>query len=396
MREATSLLRSGAVLALLAALAAPAGAGVLGDPTTHEQVRRYLGRHAADVALVCYTVQPDGTVDVSDPSLLHNPDLPMPLASTIKIVLLAGYARDVVAGRLDPEQPVTLADWERFYLPTSDGGAHPAALAELGIAADEYGFALDPAAAVPLRALVRAMIAHSDNAAADWVLERIGDDGWDATVAEGGLAAQGRQLPIIGLFLAWGNHERPQPSPAEVARFTADREALGAEAARLAAAFQEPEWRSAEFAWLLAGGSRSTLWSEAKLADALAPRGTARDYARMLAGVVTGTFISPAVSQLMREVLEWPMADAGVAEVFEALGAKGGSLSGVLTDATYAVPRVGDFAARARVCVLFMRRMPMLAWLSMTATGAEQQLQLGLLGSRSYTEKVRRTLRAAR
>jgi len=396
MKKTSSLVRPAAVLALASVLAAPAGAGVLGDPTTYEQVRRYLGRHAADVAVVCYTVRPDGGVDPTDPSILHNPDTPMPLASTIKIVLLAGYARDVVAGRLDPDQPVPLGDWERFYLPATDGGAHPAALADLGVAADEYGFALDPTASVPLRAMVWAMIAHSDNAAADWVLERIGDAGWAATVAEGELAAQDPQLPIIGQFLAWANHDRPRLSAAAVARFTHDRAAFATEAGLLAGAFQDPEWRLAELHWRLEGHDPSTLWSEARLADALAPCGTARDYARLMAGVITGTFISPGVSSLMRETLEWPLADPGLADVFDAFGTKGGSFSGVLTGATYAVPKVGDFAGRARVCALFMRRMPMLPWLSMSLTGAQQVLEIGLLGSRDFTEKVGRTLRSGR
>ena len=380
---------------LLVGLAPSATAGIFGDPTTYEQVRRYLGHHAADVALVAYTVSPDGSLDPADPSILHNADIPMPLASTIKIVLLAGYARDVVAGRLDPDQPVTLGDWERFYLPATDGGAHPAALAELGIAVDEYGFAQDPTVAVPLRQLVRAMIAQSDNAAADWVLERIGDEGWAATVAEGGLAAQEQQLPIIGQFLAWADHERPILTPAEITRYSNDRAAFADETKRLTAAFQDPEWRLAELQWRLEGKDPSTLWSEAKLADTLAPRGTARDFGHMMAGVITGGFISPTVSSLMRETLEWPMAVPGLAEVFEAYGTKGGSFSGVLTEATYAVPKVSDFAGRTRVCVLFMRRMPMLAWLSMSVTGAQQQLEIGLLGSRTYTEKVRRTLPAS-
>jgi D-alanyl-D-alanine carboxypeptidase len=396
MSSTARLSRSITIAALLVSFATSAGAGVFGDPSTYEQARRYLGRHANDVALVCYTAKLDGGIEAADPSIFHNADTPMPLASTIKIVLLAGYARDVAAGRLDPEQPVSLADWERFYLPATDGGAHPASLADLGLAADECGFATDSAAIVPLRALVWAMIAHSDNAAADWVLERIGDDGWAATVAEGGLAAQDEQLPIVGQFLAWANHERPALSPAEVARFGKDRAAFAAEAARLTAAFQDREWRLAELGWRLEGHDPSTLWSEAKLADALAPRGTARDYARLMAGVITGTFISPGVSALMRKTLEWPMADPQLALVFEAFGTKGGSFSGVLTSAMYDVPKVGDFAGRTRVCVLLMRRMPMLAWLSMSLTGAEQVLQLGLLGSRDFTEKVRSTLPTGR
>jgi hypothetical protein len=381
-----------AAVVVAVAVAATAGAGVLGDPTTYEQARRYLGRHAADVSMVAYTVAPDGTPDATDPAIEHNADVPMPLASTIKIVLLAGYAREVVAGRLDPEQPVPLADWERFYLPATDGNAHPDALADLGIATDESGFAADPSAVVPLRSLIWAMIAHSDNAAADWVLERIGREGWEETVRDGGLVGQDTQLPILGQFLAWANHERPALSDGEIAAFAGSPETYAVEAWRLVAAFQDPVWRAAELRWRLEGHDPSTLWSEARLADTLAPRGTARDYARMLAGVVAGTFISPEVSSLMRETLEWPLADPGFAQVFEAFGTKGGSFSRVLTEATYAVPKIGDFTGRPRVCVLFLRRMPMLSWLTMSLTGPHQVLELGVLGSRDFTDKVAATL----
>ena len=395
MRHATLLRRIVPTASLLLGLAAGASAGVFGDPTTYEQVRRYLGHHATDVAVVCYSVSRDGGIDPTDPSILYNADMPMPLASTIKIVLLASYAREVVAGRLDSGQLVTLGDWERFYLPATDGGAHPAALAALGVEADEFGFARDAHATVTLNQVVWAMIAHSDNAAADWVLERIGDEGWAATVAEGRLGAQDPQLPILGQFLAWANYERPALSAADVERFRRDRAAFAAETRRLAMAFQDPDWRLAELQWRLSGGDPSTLWSEAKLADTLAPRGTARDYAQLMAAVITGTFVSQEVSAVMREVLEWPMVEPALGEIFEAFGTKGGSFSGVLTNATYVVAKVGDFSGRPRVCVLFMRRMPMLSWLSMSLTGADQVLQLGLLGSRDFTEKVGRTLPGA-
>jgi len=45
------------------------------------------------VALVSYTAEPDGS---PDPAVFRNPDVPMPLASTIKVVVLAAYAREVV------------------------------------------------------------------------------------------------------------------------------------------------------------------------------------------------------------------------------------------------------------------------------------------------------------
>jgi hypothetical protein len=89
------------------------------------------------------------------------------------------------------------------------------------------------------------------------------------------------------------------------------------------------------------------------------------------------------------------MAQPGFETVFERFGEKGGSLPGVLTDAQYAVSRVGDFKLRPRVCVLFLRRLPVLAYLSMSRTGAQQILELGLLGNREFVASVDATLRGS-
>ena len=96
----------------------------------------------------------------------------MTLASTIKIVVLAAYAREVAAGRLDPHAELPIREWERFYLPGTDGGAHAAALAALGIPTDQDGFASNPEAAVSWDRIAQAMIRSSDNAATDLLLIR--------------------------------------------------------------------------------------------------------------------------------------------------------------------------------------------------------------------------------
>lgn len=72
--------------ALLTALAWPARAQSLSTP---EDVLDYLVRHRKDVALVSFSVAPDGIPDPADPILTVNADQPMALASTIKIVVLA-------------------------------------------------------------------------------------------------------------------------------------------------------------------------------------------------------------------------------------------------------------------------------------------------------------------
>src|SRR5689334_13364850 len=108
-----------------AALAAVLLAALALQPlNTPDDVLGYLVQHRKDAALVSFTVTPDGSPDPADPVILVNADQPMALASTIKIVVLAAYAREVAAGRLDPQAELPIGEWERFYLPGTDGGAH--------------------------------------------------------------------------------------------------------------------------------------------------------------------------------------------------------------------------------------------------------------------------------
>jgi len=58
----------------------------------------------------------------------HRPDVQVPSASASKVLHLAAYATAAAQGGLGPQQQVRIADWERWYVPGIDGGAHPMAL----------------------------------------------------------------------------------------------------------------------------------------------------------------------------------------------------------------------------------------------------------------------------
>lgn len=97
-----------------------------------DEMLSYLEDHPRDFSLVSYTVSEDGSPSGSE--IRHLPREETPLASTKKVIVLAAYAREVSEGGLDPEDGVRIAEWERYYLPTTDGGAHPDALRDLGLA----------------------------------------------------------------------------------------------------------------------------------------------------------------------------------------------------------------------------------------------------------------------
>ena len=314
----------GAVLLGLSARKQPA--------LTPAELLKQLAERPEDVSIVAYGVRPDGAPDPAQPSVLVRPDAPMPLASSRKIVLLAAYAQAVSEGRLDPAQVVKLADWEAYYLPRTDGGAHPAALGRLGLKAG---------GSATLDQVARAMIQESDNAAADVMYMRVGADAVQAVIHSAGLKGQEPLFPISGEFWAYDRTRL-------FTTLKLSREAFRTEALRLT-----PVPGSRPAAPPLPGVAE-----QARLTDAFTVRGTARDYASIMARVMTGTFLNRDISAIMARHLEWPLESAEVKNNFERLGAKGGSLPGIYTNNLFLLPKVGPAAGQRRVVSVFLRRIP--------------------------------------
>ena len=110
----------------------------------------FVVAHPQETAVVTYTFDENGNIVDDGAALFHNADEPLVVASVMKTAVLAAYAERVINGELNPDEPVPVVAWERFYLPGSDGGAHAAGLRSLGLTADELGFAADQTAVVTL------------------------------------------------------------------------------------------------------------------------------------------------------------------------------------------------------------------------------------------------------
>jgi hypothetical protein len=149
-------------------------------------------------------------------------------------------------------------------------------------------------------------------------------------------------------------------------------------------AYQDPEWRAQELEFLRTTAAPIPYDREAVLADNLFPHGTARDYARIMAGVSAGTFISPAVSEVMSGHLQWIMQIPAVADRFFAWGQKGGALVGVLTDTNFFVARGGDFPAKRRVAVLFLRHLAEAPFMSLFTTATQTLFDAALANDQAF------------
>lgn len=304
----------------------------------------FIDANRSRVSLVAYRL------DDPDSAILLNPDLPRALASTIKILVLAGYAEGVDEGRWSPAERVPLADVEAFFLPGTDGGAHDRAVEVYR----ERGW-LDASGAVSLRDVVWAMMTVSDNAATDYLLQRLGRERAEALPGRLGLGGSDAPLPIGGVFLSWAD---------------AADEPLADAAWGLADRLQgDPEFRTARQENPMT--SEVSVREQARLGVARFPGGTARDYAGLMGRVQRGDLVSDAVSATMREFLEWPMENEPIRREFTSYGTKGGSLAGVLTEATYAVPRD---PAPGGVAALFFEELPLMVWLRLAQAELRQEV----------------------
>ena len=324
----------------------------------------FIDANRARVSLVAYRL------DDPESAILLNPDVARPLASTIKILVLAGYAEEVDQSRWSPDERVPLADVEAFFLPGTDGGAHDRAVDVYR----ERGW-LDASGAVSLRDVVWAMMTVSDNAATDYLLHRLGRERAGALASGLDLAGSDAPLPISGVFLSWAD---------------AVDEPLADVAWELAARLRgDPEFRTARQENPVT--SEVTVREQARLSVARFPKGTARDYASLMERVTRGDLISDTASATMREFLEWPMENESIRREFTSFGAKGGSLPGVLTEAAYAAPRD---AASGGVAALFFEELPLAVWLMLAGGEVRQDLVRTQSSRLSLTAEVRGSARS--
>lgn len=351
------------------------GSDVAAKLKTADDVLEYIVAHRDSVSMAAWSIGDEAA------GIYLNADAKRPLASTVKVLVLAAYAEQVQAGTLDPNEQVPLASWERYWLPGTDGGAHPAALKELR---GRSGIADDRA---PLRDVARAMIRYSDNAATDLLMERIGRGPLEALPVKMALPNEDAPTTLAGSLLSWRNAGEEAPTAQLLARYRGMGQSEYADHAwELARSLRDDGFRSAEVRRLEKDGIGLTIREQIDLVKALDNRGTARGYARLMERVATGSLDG---SSLLREQLEWPMQMEHIRASFEALGTKGGSLPGVLTSAYYAKSK-GD--GPHRVLALFFQDVPTAAWLSMLGSFVQQRFEMKVLEDDGFFQKVKERL----
>jgi hypothetical protein len=233
-----------------------------------------------------------------------------PLASTMKILILEQAAREIADGRLSAGRMVSLSAIASTYLPGTDGGAHPAAIAT----ARTRGWIVR--GQISFGHVLYLMIWFSDNAATDTVMRLVDISQLDALARRLG---QDPPLAPGGLFASWTDMSGIPADPHRGVAYDREVQAL---AIKL---HDDSRFR----AQIASAVRELSIAAQARLTARLAPRGTPAAYARVMSAILTG---GSRADQIAKQVLEWPfLLNPQLKRSFAVVAEKGGDLPGVLT-----------------------------------------------------------------
>ncbi len=269
-----------------------------------------------------------------------NADRLQATASTVKTLVLIGYAEAVATGRvassdrwarstITPHKLMPRDTWARFWS-SLDGGALEAAWEDLG----------RPSKVTPDQ-VARQMIAFSDNAAPDWFISELGDAAMQEVVDTYVNTAghHDRPRPINAFFNTWvANPDEEDIGPRMLADYSGnDVGGYHDEVARVFADMHKkqymnrlrkvrcfaPPWQRAP------AGCAPVFGSSAEEVTALTQshfsRSTSRTYMNLMTRLLSGDLLADDVDAVVRRHLEWVLELPNFSAVFSRYGRKGGS-----------------------------------------------------------------------
>jgi D-alanyl-D-alanine carboxypeptidase len=298
-----------------------------------EYVFKYMKQHPENVAL---TVIRNNNVIAS-----FNSNRMMPLASVVKIIIAIEYAQQSANGKINPDEPVSLTEIDKYYIPKLDGDAQPNwidSLKSLNLIKDN---------SVSLKEVAKGMIDFSSDANMEYLIEILGIDNINKNISTLGLKNHDKIYPIYSYLLA----------PYELMKKNDNLP----EKERIAKAKEELRNMTKEQFYLLAMQEHNKLandidgaykkevdiekWYDNEFdkifSDRMVPS-TTEDYGLLLSKINDRNYFSPQVQNYLDQVMEGPMESAGNQELFQHLGMKGGSTNYILNTALYAIDKKDD------------------------------------------------------
>ncbi len=259
-----------------------------------------------------------------------NEDKMMPLASTVKILVAIEFAKQVAKNTISETDMVALTELERYYLPNTDGDAHPNWVAY----EKSKGHIIKDS--VQLFDVARGMIIFSSNANTEFLMELLGLDNVKNNIELLGLKKHSAIYPMVASLFMYQNPKMKSEADIikginklteqQYCRYIYDMHKALTYDTILKSKFR-PQDLSMKM---------QKVWSE-KL-----PSSTTKEYVRIASILNNRAFFDDDTYAVLSGVLETVMENPANKTWLKHAGMKGGSTAWVLTKAIYATTQKGE------------------------------------------------------
>ncbi len=252
-----------------------------------------------------------------------NPNKLMPLASTVKILVAIEFAKQAANKIVDENSLVALSDLDKYYLPNTDGDAHPNWLA---YEKSQQHIKLD---SIRLVDVARGMMMFSSNANTEFLIDLLGEDNVKNNLQLLGLKQHTAVFHLVASLFIYQNpfHKKESVILKSIKNLTEE------EYSKVAYGIHYHLKNDSGFK-LKFKQSDLTLNMQKTWSDRL-PASTVSDYVHLAAILNNRKYFDETTYGLIAEIMEFPMENPAFQKVFKHYGVKGGSTASVLTHVIY-------------------------------------------------------------
>jgi D-alanyl-D-alanine carboxypeptidase len=251
----------------------------------------------------------------------------MPLASTVKILVAVEFAKQAGNNVIDENSRVALSELNKYYLPNTDGDAHPEWLA---YEREQRHIVKD---SIRLIDVARGMIIFSSNANTEYLMDLLGLDNVKNNVQLFGLSHHTAVFPLVSSLFMYQNPKKLKEDKIlkEIRRLPEEQYCK-----YIAMIHNQLKYDSsfkAKFRPQDLTMKMQKVWSDRLTAS------TTKDYVQLCKILNNRKFLDDDAYGILAEVLETAMENPANRAWLKHLGMKGGSTAWVLTKAQYATTK---------------------------------------------------------
>ncbi len=254
-----------------------------------------------------------------EPVITHEDETVRPLASVVKIAVALEYAYQVADGTIDEHTEVPMEDLDLYYVADTDGGAHPNWKEEEGLA---------DAKTVSLKEAALGMITYSSNANTEYLIDLLGAENINQRMKKEDISPHDPIYPIVSSLLVVLDEKRHSDSKDWFEELEKVDQVTFAE--KSFAIHDQLKERTFD-----TSGVEDLSIKEQRIWSDQLPGSTAHAYGDLLRKIVARDF-DEEVNDIMHELLRSGIeSNPKNKELYNAVGAKGGSTAFILNQAMF-------------------------------------------------------------